>query len=77
MSAPRAPPGAHGGEGFVTGRVQEGQGLPVVLRLIRANVLRDAASLALGHSRLADGVQQGGLAVVDMPEDGDDGRARD
>ena len=39
-------------------------------------MLRDAAGLARGHVRGADGVEQGSLAVIDVAHDGDDGRAR-
>ena len=45
--------------------------------VIRADVLRDAAGLALGDPRRADGVEQAGLAVVDVAHDGDDRRAQD
>ena len=45
--------------------------------VVRADVLRDAAGLALGDPRLADGVEQRRLAVVDVAHDGDDRRARD
>ena len=68
--------GAHGGEGLVARRVEEGDGLAVVLHLVGADVLRDAAGLAGGHLGLADGVEQAGLAVVDVAHDGDHRRAR-
>ena len=38
----------------------------VLLHDRRADVLRDAASLGRGDSRIADGVEQRRLAVVDM-----------
>ena len=44
--------------------------------LVGADVLGDAAGLALGHVGLADGVEQRGLAVVDVAHDGDDRRPR-
>ncbi len=44
---------------------------------IRADVLRDAAGLALGDARGPNRVEQRGLAVVDVTHDGDDRRARD
>ena len=47
------------------------------VHLVGTDVLGDAAGLALGHLRGADGVQQAGLAVVDVTHDGDDRRAGD
>jgi hypothetical protein len=44
--------------------------------LVGADVLRDAARLARGDARAADGVQQARLAVVDVAQDGDDRWAR-
>ena len=68
---------AHGGERLVAGRVDERDLLAVGRRhLVGADVLRDAAGLAGRHVGLADGVEQRGLAVVDVAHDGDDGRPR-
>ena len=67
--------GAHGGEGLVAGRIQEGDLTSVHIDGVRADMLGDAAGFARGHMRLADVVQQRGLAVVDVAHDGDDGRA--
>ena len=51
--------------------------MPLVrLDLIGADMLGDAARLAGNDIGLADGIEQRGLAVVDMAHDGDDGRAR-
>jgi hypothetical protein len=61
----------------VARRVQEGDLLVAVVDLVGADVLGDAARLARRHLRLPDGVQQRGLAVVDVAHDGDHGRARD
>ena len=66
---------AHGGERLVAGRVEEGDGVAVVAHLVGADVLGDAARLARGHLGLADGVQQRGLAVVDVAHDRDHRRA--
>ena len=44
-------------------------GLPFTVHLIGADVLGDAAGLAGGHVGIADIVQQGGLAVVDVAHD--------
>ena len=68
--------GAHQRERLVARRVEE-HDVPVVDRdVIRADVLRDAAGLALGDARFADGVEQAGLAVVDVAHDRDDRRAQ-
>ena len=69
--------GAHGGERLVARRVEEGDRLAVVVDLVGADVLRDAAGLARGDLGLADRVQQRRLAVVDVAHDGDDRRALD
>ena len=63
---------AHGGERRVAGRVDERDELAVVPHLVGADVLRDAAGLAGRHGGVADGVEQAGLAVVDVAHDGDD-----
>ena len=73
--------GTHGGERLVTRGVDEGD-RPVValvldVHLVRADVLGDAAGLALGHLGLADRVEQLGLAVVDVTHDGHDRRPGD
>ena len=58
-------------------RVEEGDGLAVDLDGIRADVLRDAARLTGGDLRVTDIVQKGGLAVIDVAHDDDDGRTGD
>ncbi len=63
--------GAHRGECLVAGRIDECDGPVVGLDLVSADVLRDAATLGVDHVRLADPVQQRGLAVVDMPKNRD------
>jgi hypothetical protein len=69
--------GAHGGERLVARRVEERDRLAVVLvDLVGADVLGDAAGLARRHVRLADGVEQRRLAVVDVAHDRDHRRAR-
>src|SRR3989442_1543648 len=47
------------------------------LDLVSADALRDAAGLTSGDTRLADGVENRGLAVVDMAEHRDDRRSLD
>ena len=63
----------HRGERFMTRRVEEGDLPPVVLDLVRADVLGDAPGFARRDVRRADGVEQARLAVVDVAEDSDDG----
>ena len=58
-------------------RVEESDLVAVVLDLVRAGVLRDAASFAGHHVGLANGVEQTGLAVIDVAQHADDGRTRD
>ena len=62
--------GAHGGEGLVARGVEEGDlALPVRVghfHLVGTDVLGDAAGLAGRHPGLADGIEQAGLAVVDV-----------
>ncbi len=65
------PAGPHGGERLVAGRVDERDLAALGLDLVGADVLGDAAALRIHHVGLADAVQQRGLAVVDMAEDGD------
>ena len=66
--------GAHGGERLVAGRVDERDEASVLLGLVGADVLRDAAGLARNDVGLADAVEQQRLAVVDVAHDGDDRR---
>src|SRR6185312_566558 len=74
--------GTHGGERLVTRGVDERDRPLVALarsrgHLVGTDGLGDAAGLGLHHAGLADGVQQPGLAVVDVTHDGDHRRARD
>jgi hypothetical protein len=69
--------GAHGGEGLVARRVDEGDlGAGRGFHLVGADMLGDAAGLLRDDVGGADGVQQRGLAVIDMAHDGDHGGAR-
>ena len=77
MSVTLAPRARMQRERLVAGRVEE-HDVPAVDRdVVRADVLRDAAGFAFGDPRFADGVEQAGLAVVDVTHDRDDRRARD
>ena len=69
--------GAHRREGGVARGVEEGDRLLVVVDLVGADVLGDAAGLARGDLGLADRVQQRGLAVVDVTHDRHHRRAVD
>jgi hypothetical protein len=62
----------HGGERLVTRRVDEGDRRALVHGLVRTDVLRDAARLTRHDVGVADGVEQRGLAVVDVTEHRDD-----
>ena len=68
--------GTHGREGLVTRRVDEGDLAIADAHDRGADVLGDAAGLALGDAGVADGVAQRRLAMVDVAHDGDDGRTR-
>ena len=67
--------GPHGGERLVARRVDERDLPAVLLDLVGADVLGDAAGLAGDDVGLADAVEQQRLAVVDVAHDGDDRRA--
>ena len=69
--------GAHGREGLVARGVEEGDLLPVQHHAVSADVLGDAAGLALDDVGFADVVQQRGLTVVDVSHDRYDRRTRD
>ena len=72
---------AHGAEGRVPGRVQKGNGFEAFLILgvghldgVCTDVLSDASGFARNHVGFADGIQQGGFAVVHVAHHGDDRR---
>ena len=67
--------GAHLGERLVARCVEEHDVAVTSVRdLVGPDVLGDATGLARGDARLADRVEQRGLAVVDVPHDRDDRR---
>ncbi len=68
-------PRAHGGEGGVARCVDESNFRSIVIDAIGPDMLRDPASLPRCHTRLANGVHERRLAVIDMPHERDDGRA--
>ena len=69
--------GAHQRERFVARRVEK-HDVPAGFRgdVIRADVLRNAAGLALGDAGRPDGVEQRRLAVIDVAHDRHDRGAR-
>ena len=67
---------AHARERFVARRVDENDAPVAHVRFVRADVLRDSAGFSGRHFRFADGVEQAGLAVVDVAHHGDHRRAR-
>ncbi len=67
---------AHGGEGRVAGRVEEGHHALGGFHVVRADVLRDAAGFARRHLGAADVVEQRGLAVIDVSHHRHDRRPR-
>ena len=70
------PAGPQRGERLVTRCVDEGDRALVPLDPIGADVLRYPAGLAGHHIGVSNRVEELGLAVIDVPHDGDDGRAR-
>ena len=75
--------GTHAGKRFVARGVEEDDlaagsrgAFLGELHLVGADVLGDAAGFARRHVGFANGVEQRGLAVVDVAHDGDHGRAR-
>ena len=66
----------HGRERCVARGIQEGDLLVAHLDAVRADVLGDAAGLTLGDAGLADGVEQRGLAVVNVAHHDNDRIAR-
>jgi hypothetical protein len=67
--------GAHQRERFVAGRVEKHNPPAVDVGRIGADVLRDAARLALGDLGHPNRVEQRRLAVIDVAHDRDDRRA--
>ena len=68
--------GAHGGEGGVAGCVEEGDFLAIALDAVGADVLGDAARFACRNTGLANGIEKGGFAMVDMAHESNDRGAK-
>ena len=69
--------GTHAGECLVARSIDEDDLAAVLLDVIGADVLGDAAGFAAGDVRLADGIEQRCLTVIDVAHDGDHGSAAD
>ena len=67
---------SHRGEGLVAWCIEEGDQATVDFHLIGADVLSDASCFTGGNARVADDVEQAGLAMVDVAHDGDNRRSR-
>ena len=59
----------------MTGCIDKGDLLPLVIDLVSTDVLSDPAGFAFNHVGFAYRIEQCGLAMVDMTQDADDGRA--
>ena len=66
----------HGGKRLMARRIDEGDQAAPGLYLIGADMLGNASRFARHHVGLADGVEQRGLAMVDVTHDGHDRRPR-
>ena len=65
---------SHVSERRVTRGIDEGDGVSVFgVGLVGGDGLRDAASLSGGDASVANSIQEGGLAMVNVSHDGDDG----
>ena len=67
---------AHGGKRFMARRIEKRHAAAVDLDVISADMLGDAAMLLGRHVGAANGVEQGGLAVIDVTHDRHHRRAR-
>ena len=68
--------GAHFRKRRMTRSIEESDLAIVKLDLVGTDVLRDSARLTGGHVGFADGVEQGRLTMVDVPENTNHGRTR-
>ena len=69
--------GTHGSKGGVAGGIQESDHIAVHIHGVSTDVLGNAASLAGGDGGLTDGVQSGGLTMVNVTHDNHNGSASD
>ncbi len=69
--------GTHEGERLVARSIQEDHLTVSHIDVVGADVLGDPSRLAGSHLRLANGVEERGLPVVDVAHDSDDGSAGD
>ena len=66
-------PSPHGGKGFVTRSVEEGDRSLAPFDGVRTDVLGDASRFPSRHFGTADGIQKGGFPVIDVAHESDDG----
>ena len=66
----------HFGEGFVAGRIDEGNVAVALFDFVSANVLRDAARFAIDHTGADDAIQERSFTVVDVAQEGNNRRTR-
>ncbi len=65
--------GTHGGKGFVTGSIQEGNFMTCFGHyIVSTNVLGDTSCFSSSHFGHPDVVKQGGLSVIHVAHDGHD-----
>ena len=63
---------SHGRESGMTRCVDEGDGVSLPIDRVGTDTLGDSTRFSGGDLGAADGIEQGGLAVVDMAHEGDD-----
>ena len=68
--------GTHGGKCLMTWCIEKGDDALWRRHMVRADMLGNAASFASGNACATDGIEQRGLAVVDVAHDGNHRRAR-
>ena len=68
--------GAHRGERFVSRCIQEGNQPVIYMDAVRADMLGNSARLCSSYLCFADGIQQGGLPVVNVPHNYNHRRTR-
>ena len=69
--------GTHGSKRLMARRIQEGNLLAACIYSISANMLSDTACFTGRYMSLADGIQQGGFAMIDMAHNRNNRRTYD
>ena len=62
--------GAHGGKRCMPWSIQERDQFTVMFNLVSANMLGDPTGFTSCHFGMPDGIQQRGLAMINMPQNG-------